>query len=158
VLLTGAGWVRVRPADNFPAVPFIVLLNKYVLIAVGGAFGSLLRYVVQGWTQRFVSDNFPASANLPVGTLLVNVVGCTFIGFLAAMFAGPILVREEYRVGLTVGVLGGFTTFSAFGLETFNLASGGQFRWALANVLLSCTLGLTAVWLGYRLAQRWLGA
>ena len=77
--------------------------------------------------------------------------------FLAAALTGPILIREEYRIGLTVGVLGGFTTFSTFGLETFNLANDGQWRFAMLNMALSCGLGLAAVWLGYRAAERWFG-
>lgn len=124
---------------------------KVVLVALGGALGSVLRYAMQGWVQRAAGSNFPA------GTLAVNVLGCLIIGFLAAAFAGQLLLREEYRIGLLVGVLGGFTTFSSFGLETFNLANLGQFRLALANVLFSCLLGVSAVWLGYRLAERMFG-
>ena len=126
-------------------------MMKWVLIAAGGAFGSVLRYAIQGWVQRLTSGSFP------VGTLAVNVSGCMLIGFIAAALTGPILVREEYRIGLTVGILGGFTTFSAFGLETFNLANDGQLRLALANVVLSCGLGFLSVWGGYRLAERWFG-
>ena len=126
-------------------------MTKWVLIAAGGALGSLLRYTLQGWAQRLSGGTFPT------GTLAVNVLGCLVIGFLAALFASPTLVREEYRIGLTVGVLGGFTTFSTFGLETFSLADDGQWRYAAANVVLSCGLGLFAVWLGYRLGERWFG-
>lgn len=126
-------------------------MTKWLLIGVGGAAGSMLRYAVQGWVQRLANGSFPA------GTLAVNVIGCLVIGFLAAALTGPILIREEYRIGLTVGVLGGFTTFSAFGLETFHLANDGQFRLALANVALSVVLGCIAVWIGYRIAERWFG-
>lgn len=126
-------------------------MTKYLLIAVGGAFGSVLRYALQGWVQRLVSGGFP------LGTLAVNVLGCLVLGFLAAAFTGPILIREEHRVGLTIGVLGGFTTFSTFGLETFHLTNDGQFRLALANVLLSVGLGYAAVWAGYRFSEWWFG-
>jgi len=126
-------------------------MTKWMLIAAGGALGSVLRYAVQGWAHRLTSGNFP------IGTLVVNVIGCAAIGFLMGMFAGPTLVREEYRVGLTVGLLGGFTTFSAFGLETFFLAADAEYRWALANVALSCGLGFAAVWLGYRVAEHLFG-
>ena len=124
---------------------------KYLWIALGGAGGSLFRYVLQGWVQRLAGGSFPA------GTLVVNVLGCFVLGLLAAAFAGPVLIREEHRVGLTIGVLGGFTTFSTFGLETFHLTNDGQFRLAAANVLLSVGLGFAAVWAGYRLSQWWLG-
>jgi CrcB protein len=95
-------------------------MNKWLLIAAGGALGSLLRYALQGWAQRLAGGNFPA------GTLAVNLIGCLLIGVLSGAFSGPLLIREEYGIGLTVGVLGGFTTFSTFGLETFILANAGQ--------------------------------
>ena len=126
-------------------------MTKYVLVAAGGAFGSVLRYALQGWVQRIAGSAFPA------GTMAVNVLGCLAIGALSAAFAGPVLVREEYRVGLTVGVLGGFTPFSTFGLETFSLAAMGESSFAWANVARSCGLGGAAVWFGYRLVERWLG-
>jgi CrcB protein len=124
---------------------------KLTLIAAGGALGSVLRYGVQGWVQRYTSENFPT------GTLAVNVIGCTLIGLLTALFDGPALIREEYRIGLTVGLLGGFTTFSTFGIETFRLTSEGQWRYALLNVVLSCSLGFLAVGQGIRLGERWFG-
>jgi fluoride exporter len=124
---------------------------KLILIFVGSGLGGILRYAVQGWVQRLVDVSFP------LGTLAVNVAGCFIIGVLAAAFSGPILIREEYRIGLTVGIIGGFTTFSTFGLETFNLANEGQLRLALANVVASCLLGFVAVLIGYRIAERWLG-
>jgi len=127
-------------------------MSKYLLISIGGAFGSVMRYVIQGWVQRLGNGTFP------VGTLAVNVIGCFAIGILSAIFAGPTLIREEYRIGLTIGILGGFTTFSTLGLETFNLTNGGQFRMALANMGLSCGLGFAAVWVGYRMTERWFGA
>lgn len=126
-------------------------MTKYFLIAVGGAAGSVLRYSLQGWVQRLVNGGFP------LGTLAVNVLGCLVLGFLAAAFTGPVLIREEYRVGLTIGVLGGFTTFSTFELEIFHLTNDGQFRLALANVLLSVGLGYAAVWAGYRFSEWWFG-
>ena len=124
---------------------------KIILIFVGSGIGGILRYALQGWVQRLVNVSFP------LGTLAVNLIGCFIIGVLAATFSGPILIREEYRIGLTVGIIGGFTTFSTFGLETFNLANDGQLRVAAANVLASCLLGFVAVWIGYRIAERWLG-
>jgi CrcB protein len=125
---------------------------KWGLIGVGGAAGSMLRYAVQGWVQRLSLGTFP------FGTLAVNVMGCLVIGVLAGLFAGPLLIREEYRVGLTVGILGGFTTFSTFGLESFTLANAGEYRLAALNGVLSYVLGFAAVWLGYRLAEHWIGA
>src|SRR5262245_45247633 len=127
-------------------------MTKILLIAAGGAFGSVSRYAVHGWLSRWAGESFP------FGTLAVNLLGCLLIGVLAAAFAGPFPVREEYRLALTVGVLGGFTTFSAFGLETFRLADQKQHVAALAYVSVSVILGIAAVWLGYRAAERLFGA
>ncbi len=124
---------------------------KFSLIAIGGAFGSLLRYAFQGWVQRLTDSAFP------IGTMAVNITACFAIGFLSGLFAGPQLIREEYRIGLTVGVLGGYSTFSTFGLESFNLANDGEFALAAVNLVLSCAAGLAAVWIGYRLAEHWFG-
>lgn len=126
-------------------------MMKVLLIAGGGGIGSVLRYLVAGWGQRLSNGSFPA------GTLMVNVIGCFAIGFLMALFTGPYLIREEYRLAIIVGVLGGFTTFSAFGWETFSLANANQGWRAVMNLLLSNTLGLSAVWIGYRLAQKTYG-
>jgi fluoride exporter len=125
---------------------------KWLFIAVGGAIGSMLRYAVQSWVGQEIGGR-----SFPIGTIVVNMTGCLVIGLLAGFFDGPRLVREEYRIGLLVGVLGGYTTFSSFGLETFRLANDRQFMLALANVLVSCAVGFLAVWIGYRLAERWFG-
>ncbi|MGQ0636218.1 MAG: fluoride efflux transporter CrcB [Planctomycetaceae bacterium] len=126
-------------------------MHKIVLIALGGALGSVLRYVVQGSVQRWSGGLFPW------GTLAVNVSGCLLMGFLWGMLSGPVLMRDEYRLGILVGILGGYTTFSAFGLETFTLAGDRQFWPAAANIVVSCGLGLGAVWFGVRVAQRFFG-
>ncbi len=124
---------------------------RFVFVALGGGLGSVLRYIVAGWGQRLANGSFP------LGTMIVNVLGCFVIGFLNYLFSGPILIRQEYRIGLTAGILGGFTTFSAFGWETFSLANDGQGLRAMANLLLTVTLGFGAVLVGYRLAEKWFG-
>ncbi|MBI4719236.1 MAG: fluoride efflux transporter CrcB [Planctomycetes bacterium] len=123
-------------------------MTKWLLIGAGGAAGSMLRYALAGLAQRLAGGSFP------VGTLLVNVTGCLAIGFLGAALTGPYVIREEYRIALLVGLLGGYTTFSSFGWETLALLNDGQMARATANVLLCNGLGLAAVWLGYRLAER----
>ena len=102
-------------------------MMKILLIGVGGAIGAILRYVCAGWGQRLTDSA------LPVGTLGVNVLGCFLLGGLAAWFAGPQLVREEYRVAIMVGLLGGFTTFSTYALETLTLAKAGALQHAVLN-------------------------
>jgi CrcB protein len=127
-------------------------MSKILLIAAGGGLGSVARYVLAGWVQRLTD------AALPVGTLAVNVLGCLLIGILGAIFAGPHLVREEYRLALLIGVLGGFTTFSTFGYETFEMANDGQFARAALNVVITNAACLAAVWIGYRITERLVGA
>jgi len=124
---------------------------KLGLIAVGGALGALLRYGLSGVVQERSDSLFP------VGTLAVNVTGCFAIGLLAALFAGPYLIREEVRAFAFVGVLGAFTTFSTYGLETVGLATEGALWQAGANVAASNVLGVLGVWLGYRLMRAWVG-
>lgn len=119
---------------------------KFLAIAAGGSVGALLRYSLSGLAQRMTDDAFP------VGTLVVNLTGCLVIGFLGALFSGPALVRDEWRLFLLVGLLGAFTTFSTFGFETMALMEDGEWVRAALNLALSNGLGLAAVWLGYRAA------
>ncbi len=128
-------------------------MAKILFIALGGALGSVLRYVLGGWAQRQWEGGV-SSTYFPVGTLAINVIGCLLIGLLSALFIAMPTIREEYRYGLIVGVFGGFTTFSAFGLESFVLLTDGRRIAAGGYVLLSCVLGIAAVFLGYRLGER----
>lgn len=127
------------------------MVLKLVYIFIGAGVGGVLRYLIGGWVQHMTPGTFPT------GTLTVNVVGCLFIGFLGAVFTGPVLIREEYRLAILVGILGGFTTFSTFGSETFSLANDRDFLRAGLNLVLSNGLGLLAVWFGLRMAERWYG-
>lgn len=124
---------------------------KLFWIAAGGGVGAILRYVVSGSVQKVTG------ISLPVGTMAVNVLGCLVIGLTTAALAGPYIVRDEYRLALLVGLLGGFTTFSTFGWETFALANDGQLSQAVLNLFLNNFLGLCAVWFGYRIGEKWLG-
>ncbi|MCK4658768.1 MAG: fluoride efflux transporter CrcB [Phycisphaerae bacterium] len=126
-------------------------MSKLLFIFIGSGTGGLLRYAISGWTQRLANGSFP------LGTLFVNVTGCLLIGFLTAALSGRMLVREEYRVALLIGLVGGYTTFSTFGMETFALLNDGQAWRALLNVAASVVLGMAAVWAGYRFAESWLG-
>lgn len=128
-------------------------MEKLAYIAIGGGVGAVLRYLISGWGQRVVGP-----AGFPTGTLLVNLLGCLAIGALVSYFAGPHRVREELRLGLLIGVLGGFTTFSTFAYETLALLEDGQRMRAALNIVLSNVLGLAGVWSGYRLVQHLRGA
>jgi len=125
---------------------------RFLLIFLAGGCGCLLRYGAAGWVQRLANGSFP------LGTFAVNVVGCVAIGFVASVFTGPVLIREEYRLAILVGLLGGFTTFSTYGYETISLTDNGQFALAGLNLLLSNGLGLAAAWGGSRLATMMYGA
>ena len=130
---------------------------KILLIALGGAAGTLLRYSLGGWIQRGLGGG--GGAGFPVGTLTVNVSGCFAIGFLGMMFAssGSPPVNNTVKMAVLIGVLGGYTTFSSFGFETLAMAQRGQWPYAAVNVLASNAAGLCAVWLGYMAARKLFG-
>lgn len=117
----------------------------YLLVAGGGALGSVARYWLSGIVGRRFGETFP------YGTLLVNVSGCLVIGFFAT-YTGTesrLLVRPEWRLAFMTGVCGGYTTFSSFSLQTLNLTMEGDWLRAGANIVLSVALCLAAVWIGH---------
>jgi CrcB protein len=117
-------------------------------IAVGGGTGALLRH----YANQLVQARF--GAGFPLGIFVVNVAGCLTIGVIAGLIASARLnLGEVGRAFVIVGILGGFTTFSSFGLDTFTLARGGQMGAALFNAAGQMVLGLGAVWAGYAVAQ-----
>jgi len=120
----------------------------YVWVAIGGAAGSVARYACSVAALRWLGPGFPW------GTLFVNLTGSFAIGVLASLAAadGRPLLGPEARALLLVGVLGGFTTFSSFSLETLNLAREGAFGAAALNVAASVGLCLAGVWLGFAVA------
>jgi len=111
-------------------------------IALGGAVGSLLRFWLSTSVYALLGRSFP------YGTLAVNVLGCLLMGFLFVLFMERLSVEGVWRAGVLIGVLGGFTTFSAFSIETFNLIEGGELVKAGLNMALSMVLCITATWLG----------
>ena len=120
-----------------------------VLVGAGGLLGSVMRYLVGVWIQ-------PASGNswIPYGTLTVNVVGCFLIGLIAGLAETRQFLGEGTRALIIVGLLGGFTTFSAFGYETITMVREDHIAAAVANVGLQVALGLTAVWIGFSISQQ----
>ena len=117
------------------------------LVGFGGFIGSVMRYLASGYVQQATK-----SVGFPYGTLAVNVIGCFAIGFLAQLAESRGVFTSEARLFVFVGILGGFTTFSSFGNETFNLARDSQMMSALANIGLNVIIGLFAVWLGRTVA------
>ena len=120
----------------------------YILVMLGGALGTGARF----WMSGFIAER--AGEFFPLGTLVVNVSGSFVIGFFAAFTdpEGPFLVSPRFRQFFMIGVCGGYTTFSSFSLQTFDLARDGDWVKALLNTGLSFGCCLGAVWLGRVLA------
>ena len=125
-----------------------LLLSEFLMVGAGGFLGSGLRYVVATSTQRL----FPLSA-FPYGTVTVNVVGCLLIGYLATLLESRALLDPMLRLFLLVGLLGGFTTFSAFSYENLLLTQDAKAGLALLNVLVQVVAGFFAAWLGVLLGR-----
>jgi CrcB protein len=119
-------------------------------VALGGALGSVSRYLLGTWAQTISK-----SIDFPYGTLTVNLIGCFVIGFLSQLAEGRGAFTSESRMLVFIGVLGGFTTFSSFGNDTINLLRDGEAFNALVNVGANVIVGLFLVWLG-RASAYWI--
>jgi len=113
-------------------------------VGTGGFLGALARYGLSGVVHRYFSYT-----TFPVGTLTVNLVGCLLIGILAGLVEARQLFGPEARAFALIGILGGFTTFSTFGYESFALLRDGEYLRSGVNIGLNVVLGLALVWLGY---------
>lgn len=127
-------------------------MQKLLLVGLAGLAGTLGRYWLAGHITGRYGEAFPW------GTLAVNVIGCFLAGVLFFVMHERLLLGEPWRTALMVGLLGGFTTFSAFGLQTFTLLREGELAPALLNVVASNVLGLVMVWGGYALTKTLAGA
>ncbi len=119
-----------------------------LLVSFGGALGSAARYLCLSGVTRI-----GLLASFPWGTLTVNILGCLVIGFLGGLAANKQILTEVGRLFLFTGILGGFTTFSAFGLETFYLLRTSQWLLAFGNIFLQLFFGIGSVALGYYLSK-----
>jgi CrcB protein len=115
---------------------------RFLLVGLGGALGSVARFWLGGYVQARSAGTFP------FGTLAVNVIGCLVIGVLSELADSRGFLSADARACAVIGVLGGFTTFSAFGNETVNLLRDRDWALAGANVASNVVLGLLAVWIG----------
>jgi CrcB protein len=115
---------------------------KLLLVGIGGFVGSIARYALSGYVQDLTKGSFPA------GTLAVNVLGCCLVGAISQLAEARGLLAPEMRALVVVGLLGGFTTFSAFGNETLNLLRDRDWMLATANVAAHIVLAIGAVWAG----------
>ncbi len=122
-------------------------MYSVLFVALGGALGSVFRYLLGTWTQTMSK-----SIDFPYGTLTVNLIGCFVIGFLAQLAEARGAFTSDSRAFVFIGILGGFTTFSSFGNDTINLLRDGEAFNALANVGANVIFGLILVWLGRTVA------
>jgi fluoride exporter len=121
---------------------------SYLWVTIGSALGGLLRYAITRLTLNI-------SAGFPFGTVLINILGSFVIGYFGTLTlqSGKYPASDNLRLFVMVGICGGFTTFSSFSLQNFDLLRSGNWGRALANILLSVVLCLAAVAAGHRLAQ-----
>lgn len=122
-------------------------MQNVLLVGLGGFLGSVLRYAVGGALGRL-----KAGWTFPLETLLINVLGCVVIGLLAGLSESRGLFSGATRAFLFIGLLGGFTTFSTFGYETFQLMRDGQWSHAALSTALQISLGIGGVWAGHAVA------
>jgi len=117
-------------------------MKNAAAIALFCAGGGLTRYYLSGWVYSLLGRAFP------YGTFVVNIIGAYFIGLIMELSLRSSAIPDTLRLGLTVGFMGGLTTFSTFSYETFTLLEDGQFTVAFANVLASVAVCLLFTWLG----------
>ena len=119
-------------------------MKPLLLVAAGGALGSTARYLLSGWTLHH-TENW----RFPLGTFAVNVLGCLAVGVIGGLIVKHDAFSLNSRLFLITGIAGGFTTFSAFGLETFYLLRRAEYLVAAGYVVSSVLLGLLVLWIGF---------
>jgi CrcB protein len=117
-------------------------VKELMIVGIGGFIGSAARYWVSMMSYRVFGPDFP------YGTLIVNTVGSFLIGFLMFLFAERIVASANLRIFLTIGILGGFTTFSTFSYETVALLREGSYLMGVSNILITLFACLASTWLG----------
>jgi fluoride exporter len=122
-------------------------MDKYIFIFLGGGAGSIMRYLVSGWSFRAFGSHFP------YGTFTVNLLGSLLVGILWALSEDFLRLTPNARNFVFIGLLGGFTTFSTYTLETLNLIRGGEYLKATGNVLSINIFGLLMVLVGFAAAR-----
>ncbi len=120
---------------------------EVIIVTIGGGLGSAARYLVSTWAAaRF-------GAGFPYGTLIVNIVGCFIIGAFVTMTTERLIISPYWRLFVTVGIVGGFTTFSSFSYETIHLLQEAEVLRAFYNVGFNVIVGFSATWLGISFAR-----
>ncbi|RLD62145.1 MAG: fluoride efflux transporter CrcB [Bacteroidetes bacterium] len=125
-------------------------MYKILLLVSGGAIGTVARYFISGVAQKYMDSGFPW------GTLVVNITGAFVIGLIWGLFE-TVEINSGIRAFIFIGILGGFTTFSSFALETMNLYKQGEIKIAILNILANNTLSIILVFVGFMAARGILG-
>ena len=123
------------------------MVQKILFLILAGAAGTILRYFLSTYIQKFSGSDFP------VGTMTVNIIGCFVVGLLWALLEGKVSISEEMRIVLFVGFMGAFTTFSTFIFESNMLLKNSQYLFAFGNILLQNIVGIAAVYGGLQLGR-----
>jgi CrcB protein len=143
VIATEQGVRRTATWFVLRSVKLQMQMQRLIYMGLAGGVGTLMRYWLAEWTARRFGETFPT------GTLVVNLLGCFLAGLLFYLMLDRYLVSPTVRTVVLIGLLGGFTTFSAFGLQTFTLLREGEMGLALFNIAISNIGGLLLVWVGY---------
>ncbi len=125
-------------------------MYKILYLIAGGAIGTGARYFVSGIAQKYMGSGFPW------GTLIVNVSGAFVIGLIWGLFE-TVEIRSGFRIFVFIGILGGFTTFSSYALETMNLYKQGEIKMAVFNILVNNILAIVLVFVGFMAARGIIG-
>lgn len=125
-------------------------MKNIILIGCGSFVGGVLRYLLSRWIQ------LQHSSSIPWGTLIVNILGCLMLGVLSALFSKYVNVSEHWRLALTIGLCGGFTTYSTFAHENMLLLHGGALLHFILYSALTFALCLTAVLVAYKIVMLYL--
>ena len=138
---------RIKGLYTLTGIAYISAVKSILLIGLGSFIGGVLRHLLSCCLNDSVVKGFP------LGTLAVNLAGCFLLGVLYGFFDRGALINQELRIFLTIGLCGGFTTFSTFMNENFLMAQGAQFFTLLLYAVLSLGGGFLTLWLGYTLLK-----
>lgn len=122
-------------------------MKEVIMVGIGGAAGSILRYLSSQLVQKYYNGHFP------LATFTINVLGCLLIGVLIGYFSKTQILQNDWKLLLITGFCGGYTTFSAFASENLNLINNNQIGLAVFYIALSVFIGIGAVWIGLLLSR-----
>ena len=122
-------------------------MNLFIAIFLGGGFGALSRYLIIDQINKLGTNSFP------YGTMLVNILGALLIGAIYYLLISKVIINEQLKVFITIGFLGGFTTFSSFNLDFFKLVESGNMFLAIMYALFTFLITIVAFYIGYSLSR-----